>query len=153
MGLLIRSTKKPHLNWVNELSMPLNRSHKRNSWKGTKKYWDEICQECHNHSELPSIFKYLYEISEGNSFIINTFILVLFHQSLYGIRCYRPMKELTDEEIKEYIPQDTLDMFDILLNADSHAYTIVGVDKSTIRQFKEEISKEIQRIKSDIFSL
>ena len=63
------------------------------------------------------------------------------------------MKELTDEEIKEYIPQDTLDMFDILLNADSHAYTIFGVDKSTIRQFKEEISKEIQRIKSDIFSL
>ncbi|CAI2371563.1 unnamed protein product [Moneuplotes crassus] len=116
-----------------------------------RKNWDKMCQHCHDHSQLEKIFEYLKYVSQGDSFIINTFALVLFHQSIYGIKCYRPVVEISDEDIKKYIDPSTLDMYEIIMNADSHAYTIIGVDQVLVKKYKKEISKEIKRIKIEVF--
>ena len=59
--------------------------------------------EMHDHSKLSEIFEKLNIISESNKFINTVFWLVLFHQSIYGIKWYRPMAALTDAEAVKYI--------------------------------------------------
>jgi len=114
--------------------------------KRNKKIWDEICRDCHDHSKLDEIFKRLYEISEKNSFVSNIFTIVLFHQSVHGILCYRPVKALDDEELKKYMPHQILSMLDIFLYNDSYSYSVLGEDKRVLKKHKLEVTKEVARV-------
>ena len=74
-------------------------------------------------------------------FIRKVFIVVLFHQSIYGIKWYRPVAQLTDEEAVKYISSDILDIFEIFLNADSNSYTLLSLSEEIIEKYKQEIQK------------
>lgn len=119
--------------------------------KRYRKKWDTLCHHIHDHSKLDDMFYELRKISERNSFIINTFVIVLFHQSLHGIKSYKPMVTLSDKDIRKFIPEDSLDLLEIIMSADSHAYTKVGVSAETVSKYNSEISSEIGRVKYELF--
>jgi len=54
--------------------------------KRHRKHLDSMCLDMHDHKNLPEIFEKLKRISGDNNEIKNIFILVLFHQSIYGIK-------------------------------------------------------------------
>ncbi|CAI2366836.1 unnamed protein product [Moneuplotes crassus] len=115
----------------------------------TRRFPDKVCDQMHDHSKLEDIFNLLEEVADGSLFIKNVFVVILFHQSIWGIKDFEPMKRLEDEEIveyKEYLNEDVLNMLDIFMHCDSYAYTIIGESEKIVMQYRKEISTEIKRI-------
>ena len=101
----------------------------------------------------------LSNLKSNSDFIRKVFCLVLFHQSLNGIKKFKPTAVMTDEEILQFVPEDILDLLSILMNSDSLSRSLIwntieyqAIDnKATTsyiinHQYKEEIKEEISRI-------
>ncbi|CAI2363130.1 unnamed protein product [Moneuplotes crassus] len=115
-----------------------------------------ICDQMHDHDKLDDIFKLLEEVADGDLFIKNVFVVILFHQSIYGIKDYFPMKCLEDKEIikyREYLSEDVLNMLDIFMHCDSYAYSRVWASYDLIQTYQQQISDEIKRIKADVLKI
>lgn len=114
--------------------------------KSKKKKNMTFCMQMHDHSKLSEIFEKLDKIWNQNEFIRNIFVLILFHQSIHGIKWYKPTAQLEDSDIVKYIPKEILPMIEILLFSDSKAYGLMGVAQETLDQNERQISEEIERI-------
>ena len=92
-------------------------------WKKMKK--DEVKNPApneHDHSKLDKIFEALWKIYEWDSFVDDVIKHVMFHQSFWGIKKYKPRVVISDEDALKYFSKDWFRQNKVIQYADSYAH-------------------------------
>lgn len=88
----------------------------------SKSYWKRMEQEEkhnpapneHDHSKLNEIFDLLWKIYPKDSFYDDVIKHIMFHQSFWGIKKYKPRVEISDDDALKYCSKDWFRMSKVL---------------------------------------